>query len=539
MDGIAAERTGTLDQGMARAWLATAALRAAPLAFALLFALLALRGAGGNNVVDTDAARHAMNGAFLYDALRHGQVLHPGAYGRYYYGRLPALSMPYHPPLFPAVEALFYAVFGVQLFAARLAVALAVLASFLLLYRLIAGTHGAATALCAAVAVFSTTHLQFVAADVMLEFPSFVLMLAALYLMRDLKRGYPLWRGLAFAALAGAAVWTKQQTVFLGAVPFAVIVFTRQWRLLLQKTIWISSALFGGQVLLLLKLAASFHGTGVADSVGTAPDEVRWIVFHNLAFYGAALWAEATPLAIGFGALCVAALIVVVRRAWRSGVALYLAWGSSAAAVLLLTGACSSRYLFYVYPAAMATGFILLRQASELRVGEAKAWQIPAIFAGAWLMVGLMFQPEFLRGPAEAAALVVRDAPQRVVYCGSTDGNFIFAVRARDPKLQTVIIPGGKLADSTFQPAALEAFCNRYGIDWLVVEDVPRADGWSRLRPGLPRMFVLQSAIPMRSSRPGWQGSLCVYRVARRASGPGAPLSVPVPRLGGDVDVKF
>src|ERR1051325_6902669 len=104
-----------------------------PCALALLFFFVAFRGVSRTDVVDTDAARHAMNGAFIYDLLRTGHWSSPIEYAKAYYSQYPALSMPFHPPLFPAIEALFFAVFGVKLLSARIAVAVCAAISAILL----------------------------------------------------------------------------------------------------------------------------------------------------------------------------------------------------------------------------------------------------------------------------------------------------------------------------------------------------------------------------------------------------------------------
>src|SRR5690349_7335498 len=85
---------------------------------------LALRGVSRTAVVDTDAARHAMNGAFLLDFARSGGWRRPVKYAEWYYARYPGISIPYHPPLFPAFESLFFAAAGVGVTPARAAVAL-------------------------------------------------------------------------------------------------------------------------------------------------------------------------------------------------------------------------------------------------------------------------------------------------------------------------------------------------------------------------------------------------------------------------------
>ena len=192
-----------------------------PYVLAIFFFLSALWGVGSTDVIDTDAARHAMNGAFIYDMVRGGHIMHPIEYAQQYYGHLPALSMPYHPPMFPAIEALFFALLGVKLVAARAAVAISVGISVLLLYRLVETTlQSRILAACVTVTTLSLWTVQVVSRDVMLEFPALAFTLAALYCLRDMDRSFTVRRALLFGLLAAAAVWTKQHAVFLGAMPF-------------------------------------------------------------------------------------------------------------------------------------------------------------------------------------------------------------------------------------------------------------------------------------------------------------------------------
>src|SRR5215471_3663811 len=154
---------------------------------ALGFCFWALYGVAGTEVIDTDAARHAMNGAFIYDLVRTGHLGNPIEYARQYFGHLPALSMPYHPPLFPACEAVFYALFGLNLLTARIAVAVSVGICVILLYRLTLRTLGVPLmAACVCVTTFSLWTVQLVGRDVMLEFPSMVFTLGALCCLADL-----------------------------------------------------------------------------------------------------------------------------------------------------------------------------------------------------------------------------------------------------------------------------------------------------------------------------------------------------------------
>ncbi len=144
-----------------------------PYLLALMFAAWGLRGARTCDIVDTDAARHAMNGAFLHDLIRDAEFTRAAEYAKEYYSRLPALSMPYHPPLFPLVESLAFFALGVNVFAARLLVAFAVAATSVLLYNLVLKTHASHLLAFLTTATFlSVNGSQRLASDVMLEFPA-------------------------------------------------------------------------------------------------------------------------------------------------------------------------------------------------------------------------------------------------------------------------------------------------------------------------------------------------------------------------------
>ena len=93
---------------------------------AIFGAWWSLRGASQSDLIFPDASRHALNGALILDMVRHHALLRPVAFAREFYSRLPAISIPYHPPLFPLFEASLFAVFGVSPVIARVAVSVCV-----------------------------------------------------------------------------------------------------------------------------------------------------------------------------------------------------------------------------------------------------------------------------------------------------------------------------------------------------------------------------------------------------------------------------
>ena len=61
----------------------------------------------------SDAPRHALNGVFVKDLIA-AMPAHPGAWAMQYYVQYPALTILFYPPLFYAISAPFYALFGVS-----------------------------------------------------------------------------------------------------------------------------------------------------------------------------------------------------------------------------------------------------------------------------------------------------------------------------------------------------------------------------------------------------------------------------------------
>jgi 4-amino-4-deoxy-L-arabinose transferase-like glycosyltransferase len=514
----------------------------APYLLALFFCILALRGVTKTDVVDTDAARHAMNGAFIYDLVRTGHIRHPGDYGMYYYGHLPALSMPYHPPVFPLIESVFFALFGVKLLTARLAVAISVGICAFLLYRLTQVSFKShALAACVTITTLSLTTFQSVARDVMLEFPAMVFTLAALYFMRDMDRDSSAGRALLFATLSAVALWTKQHAVFLGAMPVAYALVRGRPRLPLSKWVWVSSLVFGAAALALLFVSLHFNGAGL-DQAGILPQGYYWDRGFqiNIRRYGAWIGDNVLGLPGIFAASAVVIYLWAVYRRGRQqlGLSLYLAWIVLMGAVLLVT-AGNVRYMFFILPPVIVVAYAMLFRGCTCLWGERRAWYLPAAFAVAWFVSGLVFPVEFLRGPGEAARTVVHDTPTRILYAGSADGNFIFAVRALDPKLRTTVISAEKLPVETFEPAAMERFCRQFGIDWIVLEDVAREHPWSGLSTNPAPSMKLERSIPLESNRSRWQGEIKVYRFSGPTRYPGGTLELPVPKIRRKIGVRL
>ncbi len=85
--------------------------------------LLFAQAPHGGDFYWSDSPRHALNGVFVMDLIKTMPLDDPAGYAYRYYAQYPALTILFYPPLFYAISAPLYAVFGVSQATALLAVA--------------------------------------------------------------------------------------------------------------------------------------------------------------------------------------------------------------------------------------------------------------------------------------------------------------------------------------------------------------------------------------------------------------------------------
>src|SRR5215469_6329780 len=257
--------------------------RLAPGLLAVLFGWWSLRGFRGTSIGGNDAPRHALNGAFILDMVRNWNVRHPVQYGYWYYSHFPALTLPFHPPLFPAFEALLFSVFGVGTFGARLAISIATTVAALLLFRLVSKTHGShLLAVIVTASFFTLGIVQKLSNMVMLEIPALVFVLASLLFIVPVQDVFVSPRSLGFGILGAMAIWTKQ-VVFLLPLPFIYAALGRNWKLLRRSLFWMNICVLLASALGLAILARQLNWDGINQS--WAKTGLLQRLAHNLHFY--------------------------------------------------------------------------------------------------------------------------------------------------------------------------------------------------------------------------------------------------------------
>jgi hypothetical protein len=480
-----------------------------------VFAVLAWWGSPGSIPIDPDAQRHVMNGALLADMIRDRGWTHPITYATRYYVSYPALSLPYHPPVFPVMEAAAFAFFGVRYDVARALIALSLIGCAVLLYTLILLTHASPPLAFWSTAVFcALPATAALSREVMLEIPSLLFVLAAMHVMAVWLTGVkPQPRaGMAFAALAALAIWTKQQNIFLAGTPICYLVLAGRWRWLASRWLWTPVLIVGiaaAGVLTLPKLA-NLGNTGWKDW------PLHQTIGHHVAFYSNAIWRNFGPVpAI---ALIAASCVYMVRK-WRASAEgrycdIYAAWALSCAALLLVIPPWDARYATHLAPAAVV---LLLSSALSRPRLLGRRTVVPVLATGMILFSGRLRPAAGLYGYEEAARRIVSLQSRRALYCGSRNGAFVYGLRKAQPRAAGILIRADQVpAEVLTDSSEAHRFLYEYAIDTVVI-DRP-APGCEVLAEAPSIEAAFRSAIYKEHGTS--TGSVAVYRNTHLSSNP-------------------
>lgn len=481
--------------------------------------IIAMRGSYGTAPFLNDAARHCVNGVLLHDMVRDGAVLHPVEYARQFYDKLPAISIPYHPPGFAAFEATMFTLFGVSYPVARLSVAVCFGASVWLFYVLASRLTGIPALALVATALFHSLPLsRRVSSEVMLEFPSLVVSFAALLvLISTLSSEHALRKAIGFGLVAALAVWTKQTSVFLAGVPvFAGLLLYRK-RILhhLNVLAGVPIIMVSGFALLeLMKFA------GATSSRGWPHSTVLEVIGHNAAFYTHVLASQSTFA--GF-TIAICGFVWFVFSHWKKPFEVessaLIGWIIAAAGVPLLLAPFSPRYIIDLLPALIVVSLLACyRAAQKFRVPN----RILAIAAAVLVVLSCAtgdWPTGRLTGFKEAAAYIAAAHPERILLCSYRNGSFTFELRTLQPNHHTTVIRGDALTAKEVQPKAFAVFLRKYGIEYVVLDQTSVDAPFEGIAMSSPGELVLKKTIPVTGEAPG-TGTLRIYKNVHPITGP-------------------
>jgi len=468
---------------------------------------------------NVDEAQHAVTGLFVADALHDLPLRHPVQYAYRYYAQYPAVAILHWPPLFYLFEGLSFMLFGPSVVSARITV---IAFAVLLLYQwflLVEELQDAYTAgICTAVLGLLPTMLVF-EKTIMLEIPSLALSVGVIrYWIQYLEEGRR--RSLyLFGLWLVAALLCKQTTVYLLLFCLLSVLATKKWDRVFRRDLYFVAgmvAVLAGPFLVMMLL---LQGNAVANDLSSH----RMSGIERVTYY-----ARTLPATFSIALLVLAGLGLLLSRKWntRGQATMMVCWIAAGYITFSFFGQRESRFAIYWFPPLVyfAVGLVVqFFQQPRVRL---------AMRGVALLMVAMVAVPAwsqqrpYISGYKDVASQLVKQYHAGIVlFDGRVPGNFIFYMRALDPKRHFVVLrktlyaddirPGQNSEELLHNREQLADVFRRDGVRFVVVsENTPLRFGVQRvLREELQSdQFQLLGRFPISSNEASWQGeSLLMY----------------------------
>ncbi|MEK6644988.1 MAG: glycosyltransferase family 39 protein [Planctomycetota bacterium] len=532
------------------------------LALALLaLAVLVMGGPGitRGGLGWSDAPNHTLDGVFIYEFVKQWPIGHAREWAEQFYLRYPALGIiVYYPPGFAAVEAMVFAVCGVNIVSARLTVLLFAVGTGWLMYLLGRRWFDRPTGLFAGLLLITCPHGFLWMNDVMLEWPATFWILASVYCFeRDRRSGHARW-AVMLAACIVMAYLTKQTAGFILPV---LVVYALAGRV---KRGYFFNPLRLGAMLVAVCVIAGYY---VATKKYAALPSHLLVSSVDLLFYPKHL-----PEILGWPLLAVAGLgmATVVFRPTRGTSGFILLWFIAWAGFSSVIAAKEPRYFFFALPPMMfAAVRFLMRSggAHERRI----AWRTDrariGLLAALVLVQGGMARAKDVgrlqRFEGAVAELVNRPDADLVLVDAVRDGQVVFDLYQNDEARRRLFpLRASKLlyARSAREKYDYEQFVesesdilrmlDQYGIRYILIEsdypvtdyadaDPPPRKLLRNLLTSDPR-FRLVKAWPMRCGDSIWNNvELRLYQYPSCPPRASKTINLSIPAMGREVTFEL
>ena len=470
----------------------------------------------------SDAPRHALNGVFIKD-LVEAMPAHPAAWAMQYYVHYPALTILFYPPLFYAISAPFYAVFGVSEATALGVVLLHYFALACGLYLLARRWVGPLAAIAVGLAALAAPGMAFWGRQVMLEVPSTAFAIWAALFMCDYvatKRPRSLWLA-CFLLLC--ATWTKITAAFLFPLFALVVIAAHGIGVLRERRTWIVATLTVVGLLPLIWLTLKFGAANVQSVVG-----IRDATVSRGSILGWIWYARQMPSLVGWPLLALGVMAVPLALSRRVSLAdrlLVFGWFLLGYLFLSAIDLKEARHALIILPPVLLAAGIAIEALLPMRMAGAA---LLAVAVGTGVYTWREAPTPSVAGYREAAEWIAREAPKDavVVFSGKRDGSFIFNTRTlarhdisilRADKLLLDIAVRRTLGvqEKDLSEQDIVDLLDRNGVSYVVAQE----DFWT----DLPVMARLQSAlrsqhfteaarIPVIANVPVVDKTLVIYR---------------------------
>lgn len=413
-----------------------------------------------------DESRHAMNGILILDWLRAG-CPSPKDFALQYYARYPALSLGYHPPLFPAIAACFYWVSGFSIESARLAAWMCGMIGAGFWYQMLKEWKGRMAAILGSLALWCAPGVVYWNRAIMSEIPAIAMLaIAGFWLLRFSRTG--IGRNLCLAAISGGlAVSAKQTTIWwlLAAVVF--LGWQTGWRNLFTRRMAMAGAIYILFILPIALLTITVGQTNISKNVGWGANIGRLFSLANWSYYLAAI-----PKQIGWPATILAIIGCVMtlkerriplaraidgennagiktpnRHPGDAGV-FFLLWLAANYLVMSLFLYKSMRLGLLGVPPLAAMAAISAMWLSKKTPHFSGKTALLFTFLFPFQIIGV--HTPSVRGFAELAEFAQKNwSGETLLYDGAHSGSFIVRLREIDPNRRRIVLRGSKSLSAT------------------------------------------------------------------------------------------
>ncbi len=183
-----------------------------------------------------DSPRYANAAVMIHDWILSGEWADPYGFAKSFYSKYPGFSVPYHPPVYPALLALFMICFGVEYWVMRLFVALCLFVAVLGISA-IANKLGATKGASYLTGILLLTMPEVVhwTRDTMSEVPAAMLILIASYFFLKWLECPSFYQCLLAVFFAELAFLSRVTTI--GVIPglFLFALLCGHWRVVLSR----------------------------------------------------------------------------------------------------------------------------------------------------------------------------------------------------------------------------------------------------------------------------------------------------------------
>jgi hypothetical protein len=375
-----------------------------------------------------DAPRYTNAAAMIHDWLLSGELLHPYAFAKQNYAQYPAFSIPFHPPLYPALLGVFFLVTDVSYVSARIFIGLCLggsgCAFFAILRRMRVDRVGCCLS---SLLLITTPEIAHWGRDTMSEVPGLVFILAGSYFfLRWLRTARS---GFCWAAFGLAEIAFLCRVTTAGLLPAWLLygVLSKRYRQVFSWQVILACGLYLALNVSYVRLAAQFGRFEVAAD-GRA-NGLSWENLHYL--------PECLPPLLLTGSAAAGLLGLKYASRLRAGQAGVLFWHCWLISYMLFKAAMPTnlelRHFFGALPAFAGLASGLFTSSAAGWVGRKGAFAL----CGLGLVANALSMCEIPRGIVGheriAQDLAHLEKPGNVLLACWEDQDLIFRYRAEHP----------------------------------------------------------------------------------------------------------